>query len=96
MQRLGAMPLDTLSPKCQPGDIVIVPLNNYGIPPTGISLKAMDTISEDASPFLSLVNGSMGADFYFSPGDRLPFVFGPIPPETFVIFRVVSLIPGQY
>lgn len=90
MQRLGAMPLDTVSPKCKPGDIVIVPLNNYGIPLTGISLTAMDTFSVDASPFLSLVNGSMGANFYFSPGDRLPFVFGPIPPETFVIFRVVG------
>jgi 4-amino-4-deoxy-L-arabinose transferase-like glycosyltransferase len=89
MQQLGAIPLDTVAPACRPGDIVIVPLNNYGSPMKGVPLKAINTFSEQASPFLSLVNGSLGGDFYFSPGDRLPFVFGPIPPESFVIFRVM-------
>ena len=31
---------------------------------------------------------SMGAGFYFSPGDRLPFVVGPIPPDAYLIARV--------
>jgi hypothetical protein len=34
------------------------------------------------------MNDTMGADFYFSPGDRLPFVIGEVPPEGFLVLQV--------
>jgi hypothetical protein len=34
------------------------------------------------------MNGPMGANFYFSPGDRLPFIVGQVPPEAFLILLV--------
>jgi hypothetical protein len=79
MQQQGALPLDDQHPVCRSGDLLVVPLNNYGAPPKGLRLKAVESLAVPASSFLSLITGPMGADFYFSPGDRLPFISGPFP-----------------
>ena len=88
MQLRGAKSLDESRPQCKAGDLIIVPLNNYGSPPRG--LLYVESFGAETLSFVSDLSGAMGADFYFSPGDRLPFVFGSIPSENFVVFRVAA------
>ena len=88
MQELGARRVDDQAPEYRAGDVLILPLNNYGFSPTFGGLKMFDTLEIGTLPWLTTMNGPMGANFYFSPGDRLPFVVGQVPPEAFLILQV--------
>jgi 4-amino-4-deoxy-L-arabinose transferase-like glycosyltransferase len=86
MQLRGASPIDDVSAHYTPGDWVILPANAYGGSPL-THLDLIDRVDVDTS-WLATMSYTMGAGFYFSSGDRLPFVVGPMPPETFSIGRV--------
>ena len=88
MERGGAKPLDADHPTYVPGDLVVLPLDNYGTRPMSAPLTTVDQLQIGDGPWLSTMDLAAGAGFYFSPGDRLPFVFGPVPPEAFRIERV--------
>jgi hypothetical protein len=90
MQQHGAKPVDDKHPQCKPGDLLVIPLDNYGTPPRILRLRAVSSLSAHTCSFLTLLNGPMGADYYSSPGDRLPMVFGPIAPDSFVVFQVAG------
>jgi 4-amino-4-deoxy-L-arabinose transferase-like glycosyltransferase len=88
MQELGARRVDDRNPEYRPGDLLILPLNNYGVSPTSGGLKLLDTLEAGTFPWLTTMNGAMGANLYYSPGDRLPFVAGQIPSEAYLILQV--------
>jgi hypothetical protein len=90
MQIRGAVPLNRVAPECKAGDILIVPLNNYGVPPASLQRTTLSLLSVDKYPWMSLLNETQGAEFYFSNGDQLPFVFGPMPPEAYAVFQVIK------
>lgn len=90
MQLAGAIPLDDQNPRCQPWDIVVVATNNYGQIHAGVAMMPLDALRADTSAFLATQNTVMDAGFYFSPGNRLPFVFGNIPADKFAVFEVVG------
>jgi hypothetical protein len=90
MQLDGARPLDDRRPECRVGDVVVLPLNNYGSPPKCVGLRAIGSLVVPGFPWMTLLDGPLGADYYFSPGDRLPMVFGSVPPQGFLVFGVTG------
>ena len=84
----GAVPLDLDGPPPAVGDYVALPLDNYGqikLPP---HTRNLVRIEAGDGYWTSTNNDPCGAGFYASFGDRLPFVFGRIPPESFSVSRV--------
>ncbi len=89
MQLGGARPVDAAHPQLPKGDIVVLPLDNDGLARVPAGATVIDRIDVGPGYWLTTMNNPMGGGFYASYGDRLPFVFGPIPPESFLIARVV-------
>ena len=96
MERAGGRPLDADHPdRYRPGDYVVLPLDNYGTRPVADPLVPTDRFALGPDgPWASTMTLSAGAGFYFSPGDRLPFVFGPVPPQQYLIERI-GPAPGR-
>ncbi len=90
MQEMGARPVDERKPEYGAGDLVVIPLDNYGFSANFSGLELVDTREEPTFPWLTTMNAGMGANFYFSRGDRIPFAMGRVPAEGFLVLRVVN------
>lgn len=88
MQALGARPLNIDTPACRNNDLIIVPMNSYAGPPRNINMLGGDAVVVDTLPCLTLLNRQYGGGFYFSAGESLPFVFGFIRPEWYMVETV--------
>jgi 4-amino-4-deoxy-L-arabinose transferase-like glycosyltransferase len=88
MEAAGAAELDDQSPRFRPGDLVIFPVNTYGASPAGHNFEVIGKIDAGPSRAVATMNAKLGAGFYASYGQALPFIFGPIPPESFLVLRV--------
>jgi hypothetical protein len=73
-----------------PGDILVVPFNNTGlaVPPREYSLVPHEQMELLKGQFVTTMDEGLGAGFYSSNWGPLPFVYGPVPPERYEIFRV--------
>jgi hypothetical protein len=90
MLKNGGIAVEDLENRCRRNDILVVAMNNYGIAPPTVYFMPLDKMTADDSPFLTTQNAQLGAGFYFSPGDRLPYRFGDIHPDTFMILQVME------
>ena len=93
MELRGAHPVDLNDPSAQPGDFVVIPVNNIqlaAIAPQFVASSQSFTLPVRSRA--STICRSLGAGFYSSYWGPLPYVFGPIPPERYVI---VQLAQGQ-
>ncbi len=93
MERAGGRPLDDDHRDYRPGDWVVLPTDNYGTRPLADPIDVVDRAEFGPGSWLTTMSRTMGAGFHFSPGNRLPFVFGPVPPEAFLVARVRAAAP---
>jgi hypothetical protein len=89
MERLGAKALDRLDLRLVPDQVIVVPRDNsylFSLPQDCVvPWRVYET---QASTWLSTMNGRTGAGYYSDAWGRLPFVFGPVPAEEYLVFRV--------
>jgi hypothetical protein len=88
MQKSGAWPVDYLRSMLAPGEIMIVPSNNYNLrmPESGdVEFEAVPEFP--VCSWLSTYNTATGGGFYR--GGLLPFVFGPVPVDKYFVGRVL-------
>lgn len=97
MEALGAHALDWRRSRLARGDLVAIPLNNVNV----VALPADAVVYRAAMdfpvlPFLSTLTPRLGAGFYLDAWGPLPFAFGRVPPERYVLLEVVREIrPGE-
>ena len=86
---LGALSVDAHDFQICPGDLVAVPENNLrfaGFPPDMSFQK--EAVLELPNPSgAAVLSWQMGAGFYSSYWGPLPFAFGPVPPERYILMR---------
>lgn len=86
MEQNGARPMIGGVPT---GNLIIaVAANNDNGGFSNKGLTTEDTITKYQRPWVSTMNGNLGAGFYSSMFEPLPFAFGNYPLETFVIFKL--------
>jgi hypothetical protein len=91
MELLAARPLDLENPQAQPGDFIAIPTNNINLRP--IPPQAIASVDSFALPLrtgASTICSQLGAGFYSFYWGPLPYAFGPIPAERYVIVRVAQ------
>ncbi|HEU5248374.1 MAG TPA: glycosyltransferase family 39 protein [Thermoanaerobaculia bacterium] len=96
MERAGARPLDVRS-HVRPGDRIAVPANNTNL--LSLPRDAVTARNEILLPITGLLgtmSSELGAGFYVDSWGPLPFAFGRVPPERYVLLEAVRDIgPGQ-
>jgi 4-amino-4-deoxy-L-arabinose transferase-like glycosyltransferase len=99
MERGGARAWDVRLRGLPPGDVVVVPRNNWPVP--GVATDSargrwvpVDTIRLRPCPWLALQDRAVRAGFYVEQGfGPLPYAFGAVPREEYTAFRF-GLAPG--
>lgn len=89
MDQLGAKPLDRASPRLAPNEMIVVPVNNsflFQLPAARVEPWAEYRFP--AASVMALMSVPAGAGYYSDGWGPAPFVFGPAPPEEYVVFRV--------
>ena len=88
LERAGARAMDIKNPAMQPGDVIVYPLGgtNVNLPPEGV-LPQESSLSQPVSAWASTMVPQI-AGFYAGVGRPLPFVIGPVPPETYRVYRM--------
>jgi len=87
MEAIGAHPMNFSGMVLKAGDVVVVPDNNTlttRLPKQDYRL--LHTIQIPVNAPVSTMNNSVGAGFYSSVWGILPFVFHPVPAETYRIY----------
>src|SRR5258706_16211547 len=90
MEGRGASPLDMRLSPLAIGDRVVIPGNNsnlFPFPPDTVTPRARTDYA--AFPFLSTMSPDLGAGFYVDIWGPLPFAFGRVPPERYMVLDVV-------
>jgi hypothetical protein len=88
MQAAGFVELDDHSPQFRAGDFIIVPTIDYGGMPRGAGFALIHTVTVGGDHWVATAQRDMGAAFYDTNNDDLPFVFGAMPRETFSLVQV--------
>ncbi len=92
LQQWGANPLDLEHHELDPGDVLIVPINNSNVSrkpaaPTIASFEQADY----PQFFATTMNSEVGAGFYSSKWGPVPWLVGSVPPERYLIFRIKQI-----
>lgn len=93
MAQLGALPVDAQDFQIRPGDRVVIPDNNTEIAglPRDMFFQ-QEAGLQFANPSLATtICSQLGAGFYSSYWGPLPFTFGPVPPEQYVLVRAIPV-----
>ena len=89
MEELGVKALDKNDPRFSPDDVIVVPLgNSYLFPLPEDRVAFYFKRQFQTSKWLATMSGSAGAGYYSDGWGPLPFVFGPVPAEDYLVFRV--------
>jgi 4-amino-4-deoxy-L-arabinose transferase-like glycosyltransferase len=89
MQSLGFNPVDSDSFTFQDGDLVVIPENNSNAYSPQKDLIASRQLFEfDINPGAATMQRAMGAGFYTDLWGPLPYAFGSVPPERYVVVRL--------
>jgi hypothetical protein len=92
MQNLGARPADLRHSLFHAGDVLAIPentTNSFG-PPPGFQLEGK-VKQIDLSGRVTTMSQPLGAGFYAAVWGPLPFAIGPVPPERYLLARLVRL-----
>jgi len=88
MEKDGALAVNLSSPSIQPGDVLVVHLQNTGFVAPDVRQAIVEKTLAVAGPhWLSTWNRNVGAGFYSANLGPLPFAFGSVSPEQFVLYR---------
>jgi hypothetical protein len=86
MMERGALPWDYAKPSGRAGDWIVVPENNtkypVELPP---NVRDVGVLQVPACPWLTTLHKAAGAGYYSDYWGPLPFAFGAVPPEGFVV-----------
>jgi 4-amino-4-deoxy-L-arabinose transferase-like glycosyltransferase len=91
MEHAGMPCVDFESAGFEPGDVVITPLalpNVFPLPEGAHSARYEDEFA--GLSWLATMSGSLGAGFYSDGLGPLPFAFGRVPPDRYVVYVVRS------
>jgi 4-amino-4-deoxy-L-arabinose transferase-like glycosyltransferase len=89
MQEHGAVPVDRQNPQFVSSEAVVIPVgNSYLFPLPEKQIAPWFEYRLNASTWLATMNGFSGAGFYSDGWGPLPFAFGPVSPEKFLVYRV--------
>jgi len=90
MEKLGAKPADLLRSPFHAGDILVIPentSNSFGPPPRFRMVGTVMNINLNGS--LTTMSQPLGAGFCASVWGPLPYAVGPVPPERYLIARLI-------
>lgn len=93
MQQSGAKPADIRNSSFRSGDVVIIPentTNSFG-PPPGFLLTEEKIIQFELDRRAATMSQPLGAGFYASVWGPLPFSFGTVPPERYLVARLLPI-----
>ena len=94
MEARGARPLDWRRSRLLPGDRVAIPVDNANV----VALPADSVVPREVFdagvlPFLATFDPRLGAGFYLDDWGPLPFAFGRVPPERYVLLELAREVP---
>jgi 4-amino-4-deoxy-L-arabinose transferase-like glycosyltransferase len=84
MGELGGISQDRKQSKIQPGEFLVVPLDNCNLSPPD---APGDELHFVGPRFLTTMNINIGAGFYTAQGGPLPFAFGHVPSEDVIVYK---------
>jgi Dolichyl-phosphate-mannose-protein mannosyltransferase len=90
MEARGASPLDVRRSRLTTGDRIAIPDNNsnlFALPPDTVTPRTWMDFA--VFPFLTTLSPDLGAGFYADIWGPLPFAFGRVPPERYLVLDVV-------
>ncbi len=95
MQSFGASPVDFYSPQFKTGDMMVIPLNNTSLrEPRPDWFERVSEFECMPCRGATTIQRPLWAGFYSDGWGWLPFAFGPVQPERFLIFRAKKRVGG--
>jgi 4-amino-4-deoxy-L-arabinose transferase-like glycosyltransferase len=88
MEQLGAQPVDRRDLRLAPNEAIVVPLGNSYLFPLPRDRAVLWSKYETKPQWLTTMSGPSGAGYYSDGWGPLPFVFGSVPSEQYLVFRV--------
>ncbi len=96
MQSLGARPVDMEHLEFRPGDFLVIPDNGVTLFDVRPRFVASRKVIETRMPSgIATMQGALGAGFYSSDWGPIPFAFGRVPSERYVLLRFGSAMGPQ-
>jgi hypothetical protein len=90
MESFGARPLEPEAQECKFGDLVVIPKYNTSLFKFPLKTTKAEIFDFDVHTWVATMNPDVGAGFYFSGWGPLPFVFGPVPSQRYLMARVLQ------
>jgi len=90
LEQSGARPADLRNSPFHAGDVLIIPentTNSFG-PPPGFVLAEVRMVELPLAGGVATMSEPAGAGFYASVWGPLPFAFGRVPPERYLVARL--------
>ena len=96
MEQHGARSIDVSHVQFKRGDIIADPTTNTNIIPIPEKwVTVLDTLQLSSSQYVATMDYVSGAGFYADVFGPLPFVFGFVRPEKFIIYNFISSPPSK-
>lgn len=90
MEELGAKALDMVNPRVGPDDMIVIPNSASWVSrPDPKVATPVEALSYRPNALCSTMNPAAGACFYAASWGPLPFVFGQLKAEHYIVFRPV-------
>jgi 4-amino-4-deoxy-L-arabinose transferase-like glycosyltransferase len=90
MEAFGARPLEKDADTARPGDLIVIPQNNYLLFDVPYQVRPERPLDVRVNSNIATVSKDLGAGFYASYWGPLPFAIGPVPNERYEVLRVVG------
>jgi 4-amino-4-deoxy-L-arabinose transferase-like glycosyltransferase len=90
MELFGARPLEQGVIASNPGDIIVIPVNNTNPFKLAEETSLIKTVEIEVHSRMATISPDVGAGFYSSVWGPLPFAIGPVPNERYYMVRVVT------
>jgi hypothetical protein len=88
MEKLGARAVDMLRPQIRPQDVLVIPNSTPGAArPDMNAVEFIDAVKYFPNRYYSTLNPSIGAGFYSDYRGPLPFAFGRLKPDYYLVFK---------
>jgi 4-amino-4-deoxy-L-arabinose transferase-like glycosyltransferase len=89
MEQLGFKPLEREPLRLKSNEVILVPLGNTSLFRLPDNLASpIDKVDVTPAKWLSIQSSGAGAGYYSDGWGPAPFVFGPAPPESYLVVRV--------
>jgi len=96
MEQHGARSIDVSHVQFKRGDIIADPTTNTNMIPIPRKwVTVMDTLQLRSSQYAATMDFVLGAGFYADVFGPLPFVFGFVRPEKYIIYNFISSLPSK-